>query len=109
MRPAGVVVLPICIKPRKKVPVVKIMRAAVMRSWLAMLDQAPEIACSRAEVSVVRGVAFVTCLEHIGQATLMATNVFIWEEGEWRLVHHHAGPLSEAHEPADPVSGGHLH
>jgi hypothetical protein len=84
-------------------------RTAVMRSWLAMLAQAPDIACSSAEVSVVRGVAIVTCLEHIGQATLMATNVFIWEEGEWRLVHHHAGPLSEAHEPADPGPGSHLH
>jgi len=84
-------------------------RAAVMQSWRAMLAQAPEIACSHAQVSVIRGVAFVTCVEHIGQAALTATNAFVWEDGEWRLVHHHAGPLAEMHAESDAEPGGHLH
>jgi ketosteroid isomerase-like protein len=84
-------------------------RPAVMQSWQAMLGQAPEIACSHARVSVIRGVALVTCLEHIGEAALTATNVFVWESGEWRLVHHHAGPLAEVHTAGDAEPGGHLH
>jgi ketosteroid isomerase-like protein len=40
--------------------------------------------------------AFVTCLEANGErpAHLAATNIFIWEDSSWRMVHHHAGPLS---------------
>lgn len=84
-------------------------RSAVMQSWRALLEQAPEIVCSDADVAVIRGVAIVTCLEHIGQAVLSATNVFIWEDGDWKLAHHHAGPLAERQEQASPEPGGHLH
>ncbi|MBT4674150.1 MAG: SnoaL-like domain-containing protein [Rhodospirillaceae bacterium] len=38
------------------------------------------------------GAAFVICTEDLGAATLIATNIFVAEDGEWRLVHHQSGP-----------------
>jgi hypothetical protein len=68
-------------------------RAGVMASWRAVLERPPAVRASDAQVAVIRGVAFVTCLEHIGEVKLAATNVFVWEDGAWRLVHHQAGPV----------------
>jgi hypothetical protein len=83
-------------------------RDVVMRSWNEILDRPPPIAHSGGQVAIIRGVAFVSCLEHIGDGTLAATNIFVWEDQEWRLVHHQAGPLHEdlSHPPA---KGGPLH
>jgi hypothetical protein len=38
----------------------------------------------------------VTCYEGNAHqpAHLAATNVFVLEDGQWRMVHHHAGPLA---------------
>ena len=47
------------------------------------------------EVPVVdEAMALVVCREVIGDTTLAATNVFVRERGDWRLVHHQAGPTS---------------
>lgn len=84
-------------------------RDAVMESWETLLDSPPAIRHSSAQVAVVRGVAFVTCLEHIGEEiTLAATNAFAWESGAWRLVLHQAGALDPM-DPEVPSPGGHLH
>jgi len=49
--------------------------------------------------------AMVTCTEHIGEAELVATNVFFFEEGAWKMVHHHASPTaSEWPSRAVPAS-----
>src|SRR4051812_14163823 len=71
-------------------------RGSVMASWRAILEspEGPEIDCSDATAIVLDDVAFVTCIEQIGEAKLAATNIFALEGGEWRLVHHHAGPLA---------------
>lgn len=66
-------------------------RDAVMESWRSILEAPPAILATDARVAVIRGVAFVTCLEHIDDAALAATNVFVWEDGAWRIVHHQAG------------------
>jgi ketosteroid isomerase-like protein len=83
-------------------------REAVMESWRVVLAAPPPIRQSSAQVTIVRGVAFVTCLEHIGVATLAATNVFVWEEDKWRLVHHQAG-LIDPLDPEADAPDGHLH
>ena len=80
-------------------------RDAVLASWRAILDspQAPVIKCADAAAVVLSDVAFVTCVEHIGDARVAATNVFVLERGEWRLVHHHAGlmvPPRDARRPS---------
>src|SRR3546814_17800766 len=38
--------------------------------------------------------AFVTCYEVIGDSLLAATNIFVLEDGGWKLVHHQAGPCN---------------
>ncbi len=70
-------------------------RDEIMMSWRAILDgEAPnEIAYGAAEAYPGEDMAYVLCNETIGEAELVATNVFIREDGEWKMVHHHAGPV----------------
>lgn len=73
-------------------------RAAVLASWKAILRTPPQVVlrCERPSVHhVAEKVAIVTCYEGEGghPAHLAATNVFVCEAGEWRMVHHQAGPL----------------
>lgn len=76
---------------------------AVMDSWRAILSnpQSPQIRVSRAAALVFGDVAYVVCYEHLGDAVLAATNIFVREDGWWRLVHHQAGT---APAPAEPDS-----
>lgn len=73
-------------------------RHAVLSSFRELLAAAPawKIVSRDARVFWVGESAFVTCLEANGEhpAHLAATNIFVLEEGRWRMVHHHAGPLS---------------
>jgi ketosteroid isomerase-like protein len=71
-------------------------RDAVVGSWRAILGspEPPKVRASGASAVVLGDAAFVTCVEHIGDAELAATNVFALEQGEWRVVHHQAGPMS---------------
>jgi hypothetical protein len=73
-------------------------RDEVMASWRSILDgpDAPEISCSHAAVYANDEVAFVICVEQLQGGTLAATNVFVREAGEWRMVHHHAGPIARS-------------
>jgi len=73
-------------------------RQRVLESWARILEQPPPapMTCSEARVQVLGETALVLCYESSGDnpAHLAATNVFVLEAGSWRLVHHHAGPLS---------------
>ena len=70
-------------------------RQTVMASWRAIFGSSdpPRIEMTDPHAVVVGSAAFVTCVEHITDATIAATNVFVQEHGEWRLVHHHGGPM----------------
>jgi ketosteroid isomerase-like protein len=70
-------------------------RDNVVESWRAILGSpgSPEIAVTDAHVVMVSDAAFVTCIEHLPAGTVAATNVFVNERGEWRMVHHHGGPM----------------
>lgn len=83
-------------------------RPAVMQSWDSILSAPPAVAFSDAQVAIIRGLAFVTCTEQIGQAVLAATNVFVWEDGRWCMAHHHAGQVA-ASESRGPGPGDPLH
>lgn len=73
-------------------------RAQVMESWRAILAQAssPDIHCKDATASVIGETALVLCEESLDDGRLVATNIFVREEGEWRICHHQAGPLASA-------------
>ena len=74
-------------------------RESVLRSWRQILraEQAFSMRCDSATVQLLGSVAIVLCYEggDTEPAHLAATNVFVLEDGAWRMVHHHAGPLSE--------------
>ncbi len=81
-------------------------RDAVIGSWRAILGspEPPTVHASDAAAVIIGEAAFVTCIEHIGAAELATTNVFALEQGEWRMVHHHAGQMStERPRPRTPV------
>jgi ketosteroid isomerase-like protein len=66
-------------------------RDAVMESWREILGGPPPIQCVNPRVHQVGAAAFVICGERVPGGTLVATNVFVHEDSEWRMVHHHAG------------------
>ena len=70
-------------------------RDAVLDSWRRIVGgpNPPDIRCSDAQAHVVGETALVLCTEHLPDADLIATNLFVREEATWRMFHHHAGPL----------------
>lgn len=68
-------------------------RAAIMASWRDILGAGPAtIRAVHPVVFPIKDAAWVTCHEILPNGTLIATNVFVREDGAWRMVHHHAGP-----------------
>jgi ketosteroid isomerase-like protein len=72
-------------------------REDVLASWEAILGnpQQPRIVAGGAEVELLGDVAIVLCRELVAGNPLAATNVFVREDGRWRLVHHHSGPVMQ--------------
>ena len=70
-------------------------RDAVMESWHNILanPEAPRIACYDERVQLYGDVALVVCEEELDGGTLVASNLFVREDGAWRLIHHQAGQL----------------
>lgn len=86
-------------------------RAAVMESWDGILSnpKAPNVDCRGARAHLLGELGVVLCYEIIGRSVLTATNIFLREDGDWRMIHHHAGPcgappaeLAEA-PPEEPM------
>jgi ketosteroid isomerase-like protein len=90
-------------------------RAAVMRSWLALMADAPYIQffLTDVEATVTDGMATVTCQENVLSAgadtpigvfaggTAVATNVFRETSDGWRLWVHHASPVLSGSGPLE--------
>ena len=66
-------------------------REEVMDSWREILGGPPPIECVRAQAYQLGDSGFVICGERVPGGVLVATNVFVREDGAWRMVHHHAG------------------
>ena len=68
-------------------------REAIIESWEGILSNpdAPRIACFDEQV------ALVLCEEELDGGTLAASNLFVREENEWRIAHHHAGQIVRRH------------
>lgn len=79
-------------------------RDKVIESWAEILSgpNSPRITCHGARAFQFGDSAFVICFEAVQGAYLIATNVFVKEDGAWRLVHHQAGPTNEVPEETTP-------
>ena len=81
-------------------------RRAILSSWEEILREmgGTEMECRNPRVHLLGDVAFVLCLEAGADqpAHLAATNIFVREGANWRMVHHHAGPLSRPVRKAAP-------
>lgn len=79
-------------------------REQVLRSWHELLSTpGPTAIRARNEhVHLLGETALVLCEEVLPGSVLAASNLFAREDGQWRLVHHQAGPLAGM-RPADPA------
>ena len=71
-------------------------RQAVMNSWQEILKSSSgsQIRCANAKACIQGETAYVVCNEVFPEGRLIATNIFIMDEGNWRMVHHQAGPCN---------------
>jgi ketosteroid isomerase-like protein len=70
-------------------------RTEIIESWAGILSNpdAPQIACFDEQVFLYGDVALVLCEEELEGGTLAASNLFVREDNEWRIAHHHAGQV----------------
>ena len=70
-------------------------REAVMESWRNILasPDSPRIVCYDEQAFLYGDTALVVCEEELEGGTLVASNWFVHEDGEWRMAHHQAGQL----------------
>jgi ketosteroid isomerase-like protein len=70
-------------------------RDAVMRSWRNILanPEPAHVMCHDDQVTHHDGFAIVICEEELAGGHLVATNIFVKENGGWRMIHHQASPL----------------
>ena len=84
-------------------------RDEVMESWEAILSNptATNITCRNSTVRVFGDFACVICHEVLEQGFLVATNLFVSEDGQWKIIHHQAGtappPEEGENEPMDTL------
>ncbi len=80
-------------------------REQVMRSWKAILGNArpTDIVFSNPAVQRLEDIALVLCTERVFASELCATNTFVLEDGAWKMVHHHASPVTTS-EPRHIVT-----
>ena len=67
---------------------------AVMASWELIFENSGphDIKCINENVYLYGESAYVVCNEVFPEGQLVATNIFVIENGLWRMVHHQAGP-----------------
>ena len=84
-------------------------RDEVMESWEQILSNPTptNISCKSPTVHVFAETAYVVCHEMLDQGYLVATNLFIKEDGQLKMIHHQAGaaPLPDdlEDEPEDTL------
>lgn len=73
-------------------------REAVLGSWRGILanPEQPRIVAGGAEVHIGGELAVIVCRELVAGSPLAATNVFLREDGGWKLLHHQSGPVMQA-------------
>jgi ketosteroid isomerase-like protein len=71
-------------------------REPVIESWRRILsnEEQPKLLTGGASATVRGEMAVVICREFVAGTPLAATNVFVLEDGGWKLAHHHSGPVA---------------
>jgi ketosteroid isomerase-like protein len=71
-------------------------REAVMTSWQGILANPaqPKIMTGGASVTMIGDLALVFCRELVAGTPLAASNLFVLEDGAWKMAHHHSSPVS---------------
>jgi|KBSSwiStaDraftv2_1062776.scaffolds.fasta_scaffold73569_3 ketosteroid isomerase-like protein len=94
----------VCMHPNQ-VPLTE--RTAIVRSWQRILStpNLPLVHCQDEILIGRRHMVTIVCREVAATIQLIATNVFVKEDGAWRLVHHQSGnvPFKKPTAPAQPV------
>src|SRR5690554_6588025 len=69
-------------------------RAIIMDSWASILlgPDRPKVQAQKVKVFLIGDTAFVNCYERLSDGLLAATNVFLRQDGSWRLVLHQSSP-----------------
>lgn len=79
-------------------------REAVMESWRRVLsDPDFRITCHDERAHLYGDIAIVLCEEELSGGVLAATNVFIREDGAWRMIHHQASAVIPTYHIAAPA------
>ena len=70
-------------------------RPDVLESWHSILGNPnqPRIVTGGASATVFGKLAIVVCRELVAGSPLVATNIFVLEDGAWKLFHHQSGPV----------------
>jgi ketosteroid isomerase-like protein len=70
-------------------------RDLVLRSWRDILTNpdAPRVMVHDDRAFLYGDLAIVQCEEELDTGHLVATNMFIRENGAWKMIHHQASPL----------------
>lgn len=78
-------------------------RVDVLASWAAILDGVDsfDIEFRQPVVQMLDRSALVLCYERVGAHSLIATNVFVHEGKNWKLVHHQSGPSPSLPDAGD--------
>lgn len=74
---------------------VLIGRESVLESWRGIMANPAQgkIVAGGEDIIINGDIAIVLCRELVAFSPVAATNIFVREEGEWRLIHHHASPV----------------
>ncbi len=69
----------------------------VMESWYRILRIGTPPSVQARDINVILNgtIAMVTCTEDLGGAQMIATNTFVQESGDWKMIGHQAQPLSD--------------
>ena len=70
-------------------------RDQVMQSWRSILanPEAPHVMCHDDRAFLYGDIAIVQCEEELDAGHLAATNMFVRENGAWKMIHHQASQI----------------
>ncbi len=77
-------------------------RGEVLRSWRAILGhpEQPKIVFAAEPPRIFGDVGIVSGREVVAAVPIAATNIYVREGGQWRMLHHHGSPVIHVQDHA---------